>query len=74
MVVQVWKRLKESEVKEYGGMLPARVVLEHNESDHSYRTYLETFSPAGEPGYMYGRYFYLEEEAAEDFDNRVRWL
>jgi hypothetical protein len=71
---QAWERLRESAVKEYGEMLPARVVMEHNESDHSYRTYMETFSPAGEPGFMYGRYFYLEEEAAEDFNKRVRRL
>jgi hypothetical protein len=74
MAEQNWKRLKESEVKDYGGMLPARVILEQNESDHSYRTFLETFSPAGEPGYKYGRFFYCEHEALEDFNKRVRRL
>jgi hypothetical protein len=42
-----WKRLRQSEVMDYGGELPARVVLEHDEADHSYRTFLETVSAEG---------------------------
>jgi hypothetical protein len=34
----------------YGGMLPARVVLEHNPADHSYRTFMEPITDDGEPG------------------------
>jgi hypothetical protein len=37
MAERNWKRLKQSEVMDYGGELPARVVLEHDEADHSYR-------------------------------------
>ncbi len=66
-----WKRLNESEVKGYVGMLPARVVLEHDESDHSYRTYLETFNGGGAPNFQRGRYFYCESEAIEDFNKRL---
>lgn len=69
-----WKRVKESAIKEHKGMQPVRVVLEHDEADHSYRTYLETFSPAGEPCNKYGRYFYWEREALEDYDKRARRL
>ena len=65
-----WKRLRESEVKEYGGMLPARVVVEE-ESDRTYRTFLETFNGKGEPGFQHGRFFYTEAEAMEDFESRM---
>jgi hypothetical protein len=66
-----WSRLKESDIKEYGGMLPARVVLEYNESDHPYRTFLETITKEGECGFQYGRYFYWEEEALANFNQRL---
>jgi hypothetical protein len=66
-----WKRVKESEIKEYGGMLPARVVLEHNPEDHSYRTFLETITRDGEPHFQHGQYFYHEDEALADFDKRL---
>jgi hypothetical protein len=51
-----WKRLKQSQVIDYGGELPARVVLEHDEADHSYRTFLETFTVDGNPGFKAARY------------------
>jgi hypothetical protein len=35
-----WKRLRQSQVTDYGGKLPARVVLEHDEDDHAYRNFL----------------------------------
>jgi hypothetical protein len=44
MAERNWKRLKQSEVMDYGGELPARVVLEHDEEDHAYRTFLEAVS------------------------------
>jgi hypothetical protein len=66
-----WKRLKESTVMGYGGVLPARVVLERNEADHSYRTVLETISGDGKPGFQRARYFYCEEEALEDYKERL---
>jgi len=66
-----WKRLKESAVMGYGGVLPARVVLEHNEVDNSYRTVLETISGDGKPGFQNARYFCWEEEAVADFNERL---
>jgi hypothetical protein len=66
-----WTRLKESDIKEYGGMLPARVVLEHNEADQSYRTFLETITRDGEAHFQHGQYFAHEDEALEDFDKRL---
>jgi hypothetical protein len=44
----------------YGGMLPARVVLEHNPTDYSYRTFMEPITDDGQPGIQWGRYFYWE--------------
>jgi hypothetical protein len=74
-----WKRLKQSAAMDYGGELPARVVpstplrtgLEHDEADHSYRTFLETVSDDGKPGVKAARYFYWEEEALEDYRERL---
>jgi hypothetical protein len=66
-----WTRLKESDLKEYGGMLPARVVLEHNPADQSYRTFLETITEAGELGFQSDRYFCSEDEALEDYNERL---
>jgi hypothetical protein len=67
-----WKRLKQSEVMDYGGELPARVVIEHDEEDHSYRTFLESVTPDGKPGSAKGvRFFYWEKEALEDYMNRL---
>jgi hypothetical protein len=66
-----WKRVKESEIKEHGGMLPAKVVLEHNPEDHSYRTFLETITGDGELGFQSDRYFCYEDEALDDFDQRM---
>jgi hypothetical protein len=66
-----WKRLKESTVLGYRGVLPARVVLEHDEADNSYRTVLETISGDGKPGFKNARYFYCEEEAIADYNERL---
>jgi hypothetical protein len=43
-----WQRLQQSEVMDYCAELRARAVLEHNEGDHAYRTFLETFTKDGE--------------------------
>jgi hypothetical protein len=68
MAERHWKRLKQSEVMDYGGELPARVVIEHDEEDHSYRIYLETVSADGKLGSSKGmRFFYWEKEALEDY-------
>jgi hypothetical protein len=56
---------------DYGGELPARVVLEHDEADHSYRTFQETFTKDGKPGFKATRYFYWEQEAVEDYKERL---
>jgi hypothetical protein len=42
---------------DYGGVLPARVVLEHDEADHSYHTFLETPTNDGKPGFQRARCF-----------------
>jgi hypothetical protein len=66
-----WKRLKESKVMDCGGELPARVVLEHDEVDHSYRTFLETFTADGKPSFKAARYFYCEQEELADYNERL---
>jgi hypothetical protein len=72
MAVANWKRLRQSEVMDYGGELPARVVIEHDEADHSYSTYLETVTPDGKPASSKGvRFFYWEKEALEDYMKRL---
>ena len=65
-----WERLRESEIKDSGSMLPARMVLEYNETEGSYRTFLETFKNNGESGFQYGRFFETKDEATEDFQIR----
>jgi hypothetical protein len=42
-----WKRLKQSQVMDYGGEPPARVVPEHDEEDYSYRIFLEPVTDDG---------------------------
>jgi hypothetical protein len=66
-----WKRVRQSEVMDYGAELPARVVLEHDEADHSYRTFLKTVSADGKTGVKAVRYFYWEQEALEDYRERI---
>jgi hypothetical protein len=63
--------VKQSGLIFYGDELPARVVIEHDEADHSYRTYLETVSPDGETGFGAARYSYWEQEAVEDYKERL---
>ena len=72
MAVGNWRRLKQSRLFFYGGEVPARVVLEHDEADHSYRTYVETVTPDGKPASSKGmRFFYWEKEAQEDYMGRL---
>ena len=71
MSERLWKRLKQSPVMDYGAELPARVVLEHDEADHSYRTFLESVAEDGEADIKAARYFYWEEEALEDYNQRL---
>jgi hypothetical protein len=66
-----WRRLMESQIMYYGGPLPARVVLESDPTDHSYRTFVETGTDDGKPGFQYGRYFNREAEALEDYKERL---
>jgi hypothetical protein len=66
-----WKRLKQSQVMDYGGELPARVVTEHDEEDHSYRIFLETVSADGTLGFKAARYHYWLEDAVEDYRERL---
>jgi hypothetical protein len=66
------KRLKESQVLYYGGELSTRVVLEYDGLDRSYRTFLETFTSDGKPGFKAARYLYWKHEAAvEDYNRRL---
>ena len=51
-------------------MLPARMVLDYNDAEGTYRTFLETFTMSGETGFQYGRFFETEAEAEEDFQIR----
>jgi hypothetical protein len=67
-------RLRQSQDIDYDAERPARVVLELNPDDHSYRTFLETITNEGEHGFQYGRYFYREEEALANFNQRLRRL
>jgi hypothetical protein len=71
MAVANWIRLKQSPVMDYGAELPARVVLEHDEEDHSYRTYLETVSVDGKLSFKAPRFHYWLEDAVEDYRERL---
>jgi hypothetical protein len=71
MAERHWKRLKQSEVMDYGGELPARVIIEHDEADHSYRTFLETVSADGRLGLKAPRFHYWPEDAVEDYKERL---
>jgi hypothetical protein len=71
-----WKRLKQSQVMDYGGELPARVVIEHDASDLAYRTCLDTVSADGRPAslrqsqdtaYKGMRFFYWEAELIKTY-------
>jgi hypothetical protein len=66
-----WKRLKLSDLMDYGGEVPARVVLEHDQSDHAYRTYMETVTPDGKPGFKAPRFHYWLEDAVVDYKQRL---
>jgi hypothetical protein len=66
-----WKRLKQSQVMDYGGELLARVVLEHEEAGHSYRTFLETVSDDGRLRFKAPRFHYWLEDAVEDYRERL---
>ena len=66
-----WKRLMESQVMYYGGPLPARVVLEIADADHSYRTFVEAVTDDRKPGFQYARYFNGEEAAVADYNERL---
>ena len=67
MSVRHWKRLKQSEVMDYGGELPARVVVEHDEEDHSYRTFLETVAADGKSGFKAPRFHSWLEDATAHY-------
>jgi hypothetical protein len=56
---------------DYGGELPARVVIEHDEEDHSYRIFLETVAADGKLSFKAVRYYYCEQEAVEDYQERL---
>ena len=66
-----WKRLKQSQVMYYGGPLPARVVLEHDEADYFYRIFLETISAEGKLGLKAPRFHYWLEDAVADYKERL---
>jgi hypothetical protein len=66
MAERHWRRLKQSEVMDYGGELPVRVVLEQDEEDHAYRIFLETVSADGKLGFKAPRFHYWLEDAIED--------
>ena len=66
-----WRRLMESQIMYYGGPLPARVVLEGDPADHSYRTFVETFAEGRKTRFQYARYFYGEEQAMADYRGRL---
>jgi len=55
-------------------MLPARLVLEYDETQGAWRTYLETLKGNGEAGFQYGRFFEAEADAIDDFEQRARRL
>ena len=69
-----WKRLMESEIKDSGSMLPARMVLEHDDEKGTYWTYLESFTTSGETKVHYRQDFATEAEAVEDFEKRAERL
>jgi hypothetical protein len=69
--VNIWKRLKEPKIKESGPMLPSRIVLDYRESDGTYRTFVEVLPKDGPPKFHYGRLFYSEDEAVQDFHRRA---
>jgi hypothetical protein len=70
MAIANWRRLRQSPVMDYGGEAPARVVIEHDAADHSYRTFLETLTDDGKPGFKAPRFHYWLEDAVVDYKER----
>jgi len=66
-----WKRLKQSRLIFYGEELPARVVIEHDEEDHSFHIFLETVSADGKLGFKAPRFHYWLEDAVADYKERL---
>ena len=67
MATTTWKRLKESEFKEYGSMLPARVVLDSDDSDGTYRYGYSSPQSLSNPR------TYASDFAAGHLGPQVRW-
>jgi len=67
-------RLRESETVRRKTMLPARAVLEYEELEDRYITFLEVIQSSGEAQYMHGRFFDSRDEAEEDYERRLERL
>jgi hypothetical protein len=67
-------RLTESETRYRDNLLPARAVLEYDESNDRYITFLEVIQSNGRAEYMHGRFFDSRDEAEEDLDRRLERL
>jgi hypothetical protein len=71
MAEHLWKKIMQSPVMDYGAELPTRLVLEHDEADHSYRTFLETVAADGKLGLKAPRFNYWLEDAVSDYKQRL---
>lgn len=52
-----WRRLKESEINDGGPALPTRMVLDYEEEEGTYRTFMESIPEGGKSIFYYGRTF-----------------
>ncbi len=66
-----WERLRESEIKDSGSMLPTRAVLEYDQDKGIYWTYLESFTTCGVTKVHYRQDFRTEAEGIGDFLARL---
>ena len=67
-------RLLESETIRRQAMLPTRAVLEYDEPEERYITFIEVIQVSGEAKYQYGRFFDSRDEAEQDYQRRLERL
>jgi len=67
-------RLRESETIQRKATLPARAVLEYDEPEDRYITFLEVIHSNGQAQYMHGQFFDSREEAEKDYERRLERL
>ena len=69
--MMTWRRLQEQEYPGSRGLVPKKVVLEHDPADRSYRVSLESTGRSGARKMTKARYYVDGREALRDFRGRV---